>query len=77
MSCCGKMRQSISDLGVARSRSALHGPVLFEYIGRASLITFGRATDARYRFDHNGSRVYVDPRDAPALALVANLRRAG
>lgn len=74
MSCCGK-RESGTYIGMAPTQERPRGPVLFEYVGRTRLTVFGRATGARYRFDQFGGRVYVDPRDAPALALVANLRR--
>jgi hypothetical protein len=35
----------------------------------------GPVTGKRYRFDNPGSRLLVDPQDAPSMAAVPHLRR--
>lgn len=74
MSCCGSRRaQSFTTrpADVRQDRPA----VRFEYLGSTGLTAVGPVTGKRYRFDRPGSRVLVDPRDAPALAAVPHLRR--
>jgi hypothetical protein len=51
-------------------------PLLFEYVGPTAMTVIGPATGRRYRFDRHGATVSVDPRDAPALGVVRNLRKA-
>ena len=50
------------------------GPV-FIHDGPGELVTTGVKTGRRYRFAGRGARLAVDALDAPALALVAKLRR--
>lgn len=82
MSCCGSQRQflGISQIsprrGTDRQRQPLpQAAVRFEYVGSTGLTAVGPVTGKRYRFDRPGSRVLVDPRDAPSLAAVPHLRR--
>jgi len=76
MACCGKLRDALRSASLTIPAERLpHEPITFEYVGQRSLTVFGRATGARYCFKQSGARVAVDRRDAPALAIVANLRR--
>ena len=81
-SCCGRHREQF--LGTAQTtprandgqRQRLPQPAIqFEYVGATAITVLGSVTGQRYRFDHPGSRVHVDPRDAPSVAGVPNLRR--
>jgi hypothetical protein len=56
---------------VAAQASAA-GPV-FEYVGRTALSVASPITGNRYRFDHAGARLNVDPRDSRWLLSVPNL----
>jgi hypothetical protein len=49
--------------------------VQFEYVGNTSLTAVGPVSGRRYRFDHPGAVVTIDPRDRPGLATVPNLRQ--
>ncbi len=82
MSCCGKQREQF--LGTSQSppridakqRPPLHQPAIrFEYVGATGLTVVGPVTGKRYRFDHGGSQVMIDQRDAPAIAAVPHLRQ--
>jgi hypothetical protein len=86
MSCCGSKRQpamrpTYANLGAAArapGSAAPNGPdaaVVFVYDGIAPLILAGSASGRRYRFAERGDRLAVDPRDAPALDAVPQLRR--
>ena len=82
MSCCGRQRTQFHGTGQApprtadRQRQPLPRPeVRFEYVGTTGLIVQGPVTGKRYRFDNPGSRLLVDPQDAPSLAAVPHLRR--
>ena len=77
MSCCGSQRQFLGSAQVPdRRRQPLpQAAIRFEYVGSTGLTTVGPVTGRRYRFDKPGSRVLVDPRDAPSLAAVPFLRR--
>jgi hypothetical protein len=44
-------------------------------VGPTGITVIGPATGRRYRLDRTGATVAVDPRDAPALGAVPNLRR--
>ena len=52
-------------------------PIVFEYFGATGLSALGPVTQTLYRFDRRNARVAVDPRDAPGISSVPNLRRAG
>jgi hypothetical protein len=82
--CCGRSRARLgfgisnrlsNSIPLAPARFPLSST--FEYIGNTALTVVGPITGARYRFDHPGSRVHVDPRDRPALAQVPVLRLLG
>lgn len=68
--CCGNQRQDDR-----RSQTGAPFAVPFEYVGATGLTVMGPFTGRRYRFEGRGSRVSVDPRDAPSLAAVPHLRR--
>jgi hypothetical protein len=53
-----------------------HG-VPFVYDGMAELVVTGGATGRRYRFAARGSRLVVDPLDAPAMRQTPKLRCLG
>ena len=84
MPCCGQQK---TDFGFGPSgvrtrtsttnntaRPAHRYAVYFEYVGNTGLTVFGSATNKKYRFERNGSRVEVDPRDRPSLSKVPKLR---
>lgn len=50
------------------------GETTFLYEGRSGLTAIGGSTGTRYRFDHPGATVVVDPRDRASLARVPGLR---
>lgn len=84
MPCCGQQKTALgfSSAGVQTRKSATNNSarpvhryaVYFEYVGHSGLTVFGSATNTKYRFERNGSRVQVDPRDRPSLSKVPNLR---
>ena len=83
MPCCGQQKTDFgfSPRGVQTrpasnntARPVHRYAVYFEYVGSTGLTVFGSATKKKYRFDRNGSRVEVDPRDRPSLSKVPNLR---
>jgi hypothetical protein len=48
---------------------------VFEYTGEGPVEIRGAASGRSYRFAGTGHRIAIDPRDRPALAGVAGLRR--
>ena len=84
MPCCGQQKTDLgySPRGVQTrpstnnntARPARRYAVYFEYVGNTGLTVFGSATNKKYRFDRNGSRVEVDARDRPSLSKVPKLR---
>lgn len=82
MSCCGRQIQHSLSIppSPARSNQASRPPlpqaaIRFEYVGTTGLTVVGPATGKRYRFDQTGSRLFIDPQDAPAIRAVPHLRR--
>jgi hypothetical protein len=55
--------------------SVRHTSVFFEYVGKTGMTVTGPVSGRRYRFDHPGSRVAVEPADKPSLAALPQLRR--
>lgn len=81
MSCCGGNRSGRAGGPVTRGTTpaapvqvSLPRVVVFRYYGETSLLVFGRVTGRKYRFERPGAEVAVDPRDAPSIANVANLK---
>ena len=80
--CCGRGKarghgataQGNQVAPVSRFETRAHGAPIFEYIGRTALTVFGPISGAPYRFNGPGSRLAVDPRDRPALAVIPVLR---
>lgn len=79
--CCGRGKARVQGgtvhsvaAPVARFETRAHGAPIFEYIGRTALTVFGPISGAPYRFNGPGSRLAVDPRDRPALAVIPVLR---
>jgi hypothetical protein len=54
---------------------ARYSNIFFEYNGKTGMTAWGQATGKRYRFEGPGSRVIIDPRDRPSLALVPQLKQ--
>jgi hypothetical protein len=91
MPCCGQKRAQFTTIpGAERSpafdraplapptgRPAAPLPLLFEYQGATAATVIGPVTRRVYRFDGPRARVAVDPRDAPSIAALPNLRRVG
>jgi hypothetical protein len=82
MSCCGRSRVTASTVGTTTSRqpaspSSAHvrKTVSFVYEGPTRLNAQGPITRRIYRFEHPGSVVDVDVRDAASMAAIPNLRR--
>ena len=80
MSCCGKQRTQFQGTAQAPPRAddrrrQPRPAIRFEYVGTTGLTVQGPVTGKRYRFDNPGSRLLVDPQDAPSLAAVPHLRR--
>ena len=77
--CCGRGNARVQGATaqrvlVPRSETRAHGAAIFEYIGRTALTVFGPISGTPYRFNALGSRLAVDPRDRPALAVIPVLR---
>jgi hypothetical protein len=80
MSCCGREHQPtgpvISSTAARQSRALERSfAVTFEYVGASALTVVGPVSGRRYRFEHGGAPVTIDPRDRPALARVPRLRQ--
>jgi hypothetical protein len=82
MSCCGRQREQFQGTGQIpprgnnrRSQPLPRPAVRFEYVGTTGLTVQGPVTGKRYRFDNPGSRLLIDPQDAPSMAAVPHLRR--
>ena len=80
MSCCGRQRTQFQGTGQVPPRAGDRRlqplpAIRFEYVGTTGLTVQGPVTGKRYRFDNPGSRLLVDPQDAPAMAAVPHLRR--
>jgi len=69
MSCCGGNRRS------APAAPTASRMVLFEYVGRTSLVVIGPATRTSYRFERTGARALVDARDRASLSSIPVLRQ--
>jgi hypothetical protein len=84
--CCGKsraqFRQGIPSFRPSRPARLVRAEPQFaqypgatlQYIGRVGLTVVGAATGRQYRFDGQGSRVEVDPRDRSSVASIPILR---
>jgi hypothetical protein len=89
MPCCGKKRQQLRQTARAQRPAKPaetttsqpppeHDPLPhFRYMGKTGLTVIGPRTGKRYRFDHPGAVVAIDPQDGRALASVSVLRRVG
>ena len=80
MSCCGRQRNQFQGTSqppprVINRQRQPQPEIRFEYMGATGMTVVGPVTGKRYRFDNPGSRVSVDPRDAPSMAAVPHLRR--
>ncbi len=88
MTCCGSSRAAFSQSQQppAKPGNAARPPgqiainsrpevLYFQYVGRTSLVVQGTFSRAIYRFPAAGIVLAVDPRDAPGMAAVPNLRR--
>lgn len=72
--CCGRIRTISAG---PRLQVPAAGGAMFAYLGRTALTITGPATRAVYRFAAPGTRLRIDPRDAPALRKVPVLRDMG
>ena len=76
--CCGDQRKQLqattSQTQKLKAGSRPAPDVLFEYVGHSAQIVVGPVTRRQYHFNWPGDRVLVDPRDAPSVAAVPNLR---
>jgi len=80
MACCGRSRaQLVGTVASAGPKAPVANTqrrytVQFEYVGTTGLTAIGPVTGRRYRFDHPGAVLVVDPRDRPGLAAIPTLR---
>jgi len=74
MSCCGQQRAQMTG-----SNASAGSPVperhFFRYEGQTALTVAGPISGKYYRFSAPGATVEADPRDAPSLEQVSQLRR--
>ncbi len=70
MSCCGQQRAQMN--GSSASTPHRH---FFRYEGQTALTVAGPVSGKYYRFPAAGATVEIDPRDAPSLERVPQLRR--
>jgi hypothetical protein len=87
MPCCGKKRARArgktqtrraperTERTVPQPRPEPDSPPHFQYIGKTGLTLMGPRTRKRYRFDHPGAIVAIDPKDERALQAVSVLRQ--
>jgi hypothetical protein len=85
MSCCGNKRaQFLTQSAWARQTGPPTRPraqavtppkVVFQYTGKTAMVVIGPISGRRYRFDSQGTRVEVDPKDRRSLSAVPKLRQ--
>ena len=80
MSCCGNGRSMLPLVPVPTPRrergSATPLPAIrYEYVGATGMTVVGPITGQRYRFAGYGTRLDIDPRDAPSMVTVPHVRR--
>jgi hypothetical protein len=73
MSCCGQQRAQMTDSNSSGSRVPERH--FFRYVGSAALTVAGPVSGKYYRFQVPGATVEADPRDAPSLEQIPQLRR--
>jgi len=84
MGCCGQRRAAVSSaprvtqavIRTVRPAQRISSEVtVYEYTGTTGMTVYGRASQRTYRFSQRGARVQIDPRDAPSMGGLPNLRR--
>jgi len=79
MSCCGQRRAQAAGSGRAiepvRGLRRGSNVALYEYTGGSGMTVIGPVSSLRYRFEHPGAKVQIDPRDIASMAGLPNLRR--
>jgi len=85
--CCGKKRAQARQTNRTNqkprhekkatlfSQPKSDSPPLFQYLGETGLTVMGPRTHKRYRFNHPGAVVAVDPRDWRAMTAVSILQQ--
>jgi hypothetical protein len=73
MSCCGKQRTQLT--GSFSPGGSVPERHFFRYVGETALTVAGPLSGKYYRFPAPGATVEADPRDAPSLEQVPQLRR--
>ncbi len=73
MSCCGQQRTQLT--GSFSSGDSAPERHFFRYVGTTALTVAGPLSGKYYRFPGPGATVEADPRDAPSLEQVPQLRR--
>jgi hypothetical protein len=73
MSCCGQQRAQMNGSNISGSRAPERH--FFRYEGQTALTVAGPVSGKYYRFPASGATVEADPRDAPSLERVPQLRR--
>lgn len=73
MSCCGQQRTQFT--GSFSSGGSTPERHFFRYVGKTALTVAGPLSGKYYRFPAPGATVEADPRDAPSLEQVPQLRK--
>lgn len=77
MSCCGRKRAELATTAQATaSAPRIGGATAMQYAGHTSLSVRGPVTGRIYHFAASGAVLAIDPRDAPSLAAIPQLRPA-
>lgn len=84
--CCSKKRAQARQMSQSDAVSKNEGTtlppqlknsasLLFQYVGQTGVTVMGPRSGKRYRFDHPGAVITVDPRDRRAMTAVSILRQ--
>ncbi len=82
MSCCGQKRNENRQQEQHQAAGPVYNytpkmgeDVQFEYTGKTALTVNGAITGKRYRFEHTGSKLVIDYRDAAGMTGIPVLRK--
>lgn len=83
MSCCGQKRNENRQQEQRQAAGSVYNytppkmweDVQFEYTGKTALTVNGSITGKRYRFEHTGSTLVIDYRDAAGMMGIPVLRK--
>lgn len=83
MSCCGQKRNETRQQEQRPAAESVYNytpprmwdDVQLEYTGKTALTATGSITGKRYRFEHTGSQLVIDYRDAAGMMGIPVLRK--